>query len=104
MACQVKGPSEFGGVKSLDQQLQSLLQAFGSPQKALQDAVIIIAGDSGMTQILTDEHDPVNDLPVLFGDLNVLRSGDAVSKETEIILAVNETMACLIFYRKKIKS
>lgn len=96
-----KGPTEFGGVKSLDQQLQSLLQAFGSPEKALQDAVIIIAGDSGMTQILADEHDPVIDLPVLFGELNVLRSGDAVSKETEIILAVNETMAYVYSLNKE---
>lgn len=88
-----KGPSEFSGVKSLDQQLQYLLQAFGSPEKALQDAVIIIAGDSGMTEILKDEQNPVIDLPVLFGDLNVLRQGEAVSKETEIVLAVNETMA-----------
>lgn len=88
-----KGPSQFSGVKTLDQQLQSLLQAFGSPEKALQDAVIIISGDSGMTQILSEDQNSEIDLPAMFGNLKVLRSGDAVSKETDIILAVNETMA-----------
>lgn len=88
-----KGPSDFRGVITLDQQLQSLLQAFGSPDKALQEVVIIIAGDSGMTQILSDEHQPEIELPALLDNLNVLRPGEAVSKETDITLAVNETMA-----------
>ncbi|WP_410511017.1 alkaline phosphatase family protein [Paenibacillus sp. BR2-3] len=88
-----KGPTELNGVKEVDQQLQSLLQTFGSPEKALNDAIIIIVGDSGMTQILPAGQNPVIDLPSLFGDAQVLRPGEAVSKETEIILAVNETMA-----------
>lgn len=88
-----KGPSEISGVKKLDQQLQSILQAFGSREKALHEAVIIIAGDSGMTQILSEKQNPVIELPDLFGHLNVLRLGETVTSETEIVLAVNETMA-----------
>lgn len=88
-----KGPTELSGVKKLDQQLQSLLQTFGSPEKALKDAIIIVAGDSGMTRILPAEQNPVIDLPSLFEDARVLRPGEDVSKEIEIILAVNETMA-----------
>lgn len=88
-----KGPADFDGVRKLDQQLDSLLRSFGSPEKALQEAIIIIAGDSGMTRILPAEQNPVIDLAALFGDAQVLRPGEAVSKETEIILAVNETMA-----------
>lgn len=88
-----KGPTGGRKVKELDQQLQSLLQTFGSPEKALQDAVLIIAGDSGMTRILPAEQNPVIDLPSLLGDAGVLRPGEAVSEKTEIVLAVNETMA-----------
>lgn len=88
-----QGPTELNGVRKLDQQLQSLMETFGSPEKALQDAIIIIVGDSGMTQILPAEQNPVIDLPSLFGDAQVLRPGEPVTKETEIILAVNETMA-----------
>lgn len=46
-----------------------------------------------MTQILPAEENPVIDLPSLFKDYNVLRPGENVTDETEIILAVNETMA-----------
>lgn len=88
-----KGPTGLGGVKKMDRQLQSLLQSFGSPEKALDKAVFIVAGDSGMTRILPAEQNPVIDLTSLLGDANILRPGEAVSKETEIILAVNETMA-----------
>ena len=88
-----KGPPGVNGVKEVDQQLQSLLQTFGSPEEALNKAIFIIAGDSGMTRILTAEENPVIDLPSLFKDYNVLRPGENVTNETEIILAVNETMA-----------
>lgn len=87
-----KGPVGLRGVKEFDQQLQSVLQTFGSPEKAVHDAIFIIAGDSGMTRILPAEQNPVIDLPSLLGDAKILRPGEAVSKETEFILAVNETM------------
>ncbi|QQZ64332.1 alkaline phosphatase family protein [Paenibacillus sonchi] len=88
-----KGPTDLNGVKKLDQQLGSLLKTFGSPEKALKDAVIIVIGDSGMTPILPAGQNPVIDLPALLADARVLRPGEDVSEETEIILAVNETMA-----------
>jgi len=91
-----KGPSNLmnvKGIRDVDQQLQSMLQAFGSLEKALSQAVIIIAGDSGMTQILPSADNPVIDLPALFPNDHVLRPGEPVSGDTEIVLAVNETMA-----------
>lgn len=88
-----KGPSELSGVQKLDGQLQSLLQAFGSPEKALNDAILIIVGDSGMTQLLPTGQNPVIDLPAMFEGTQVLRPGETVSEKTEVILAVNETMA-----------
>ncbi|MFD2114302.1 alkaline phosphatase family protein [Paenibacillus yanchengensis] len=88
-----KGPSDLNGVKKVDRQLNSLLKTFGSLEEALNKAIIIIVGDSGMTQILPAEENPVIDLPSFFGDYHVLRPGETVSQETDIILAVNETMA-----------
>ncbi|MFC0331099.1 alkaline phosphatase family protein [Paenibacillus sepulcri] len=87
------GPSEQNGVIKVDQQLQSLLQAFGSPEQALKDAVIIIAGDSGMTQILPDAQNPVINIHNMFEDASVLNPGETVDKGIDIVLAVNETMA-----------
>ncbi|WP_018758249.1 alkaline phosphatase family protein [Paenibacillus terrigena] len=91
-----KGPAnmkDVKGIRDVDQQLHTMLQAFGSPEKALSEAVIIIAGDSGMTQILPSNENPVIDLPALLQNDHVLRPGKAVTADTEIVLAVNETMA-----------
>lgn len=87
------GPAELKGVIKTDQQLRELLQSFGSPEKALEETVIVIIGDSGMTPIHPAEHDPVVDLPALLEDLNVMRPGEPVAEDTEVVLAVNETMA-----------
>ncbi|WP_152393503.1 alkaline phosphatase family protein [Paenibacillus guangzhouensis] len=91
-----KGPANMKDVKEIkavDQQLHSMLQAFGSPKEMLDQAVIIIAGDSGMTQILPASEHPVIELPDLLRHHRVLQPGKSVMDDTEIVLAVNETMA-----------
>ncbi|UVI29573.1 alkaline phosphatase family protein [Paenibacillus spongiae] len=87
------GPDEFEGVVKTDRQLQSILQAFGSPEEALKKAVIIIVGDSGVSQILPSRDNPVVDLPKLLQNYEVLRTGETVTEQTDIVLAVNETMS-----------
>lgn len=94
-----KGPSELKGVIELDQQLQSLLQAFGSSEEALKDTIFVVMGDSGMTSILPNEQNPVIDLPAMFRDVQLLKAGEPVTEQTEIAFAVNETMAYV--YRLK---
>lgn len=87
------GPSASKGLKALDRQLDSLLQSFGSREQALKEAVIIVAGDSGMTAIRPSDQNPEIDLPDLIGDARVLSPGETGSKEKDILFAVNETMA-----------
>lgn len=88
-----KGPSELEGVKKVDQQLQSLLKSFGSPEKAFEEAIFVIAGDSGMTQLLPREQRSEIDLPAMLKGIRILKPGEDLKDETEIALAVNETMA-----------
>ncbi|MBP1992939.1 alkaline phosphatase family protein [Paenibacillus eucommiae] len=88
-----KGPSDSKGIKKMDRQLLSILQSFGSAEEALNQVIFVIAGDSGMAQIKPANENPVIDLPSLFKDYNVLQPDEEVTPETEIILAVNETMA-----------
>lgn len=88
-----KGPSDLSGVIEIDRQLHTLLQSFGAPEKALNDTIFIVAGDSGMTPIVPAEQNPVIDLHAMFEGVPMLRPGEKASKETEIALAVNETMA-----------
>ncbi|QMV41076.1 alkaline phosphatase family protein [Cohnella cholangitidis] len=87
------GPSDLEGVRKLDEQLQSLLRAFGSPEEALKKAVIVIAGDSGMSSILPAGRDPIVDLPELLKEYDLLGAGESATGEQDIALAVNETMA-----------
>lgn len=88
-----KGPSVLDGVIKMDKQLQTVLNAFGSPKKALDEAVIMIVGDSGMSAILPKSKQPVIDLPQILHNYSILQSGAHTTKETEVALAVNETMA-----------
>lgn len=97
-----KGPQDISGVKEVDQQLESLLKQFGSPKEALNKAIFIIAGDSGMSSILPSENNPVVDLPSLLKEYNILRQGETVTDETDIVLAVNETMAYVYSLKKDI--
>ncbi|MNP18795.1 hypothetical protein D3C76_1112920 [compost metagenome] len=77
----------------MDGQLQSILNAFGSREKALEEAIVMIVGDSGMSQILPTSKHPVIDLPQLLHNYSILHPGETASKDTELALAVNETMA-----------
>lgn len=88
-----EGPSDLKEVIKLDGQLNEMLESFGSKKQALEQAIIILIGDSGMSAIVPSGQEPVIDMPDLLKDYNILRPGSSVSKETEIVLAVNETMA-----------
>lgn len=87
------GPGERRGVEEADRQLRSLLEEFGSMEDAIRQAVFVIAGDSGMTSILPARDNPVIELPSLLANYRVLRPGETVTDEADLILAVNETMA-----------
>lgn len=87
------GPAELNGLKETDQQLHDLLLSFGSLEEALKQAIFVIIGDSGMTKVLPADEHPVIDLPALLQDYQLLRQDEGVTDDTEIVLAVNETMA-----------
>lgn len=88
-----KGPSSMEGVVKLDGHLDELLQAFGSPEKAMEQAVFMIVGDSGMSRLLPREKNPVIDLTAELSGYKSLRPGERVAGDTELVFAVNETMA-----------
>ncbi len=93
-----KGPDKRYDLQSLDKKIGSLLDSFGSKEKALQDVVFVVLGDSGMTSILPDEQNPVIDLPDHLSPYRVYGKDDSDIAGSDIIIAVNETMAYV--YRK----
>jgi len=88
-----KGPSVLDGVIKTDKQIQSILNAFGSSKEAIDQAIIMIVGDSGMSAILPDSKHPVIDLPQVLHNYVILGPGAEATSATGIALAVNETMA-----------
>ncbi|MFB5265855.1 alkaline phosphatase family protein [Paenibacillus enshidis] len=88
-----KGPSVLKGAVEADRQVQDVLEAFGSPEQALQRAVFVVSGDSGVSQIRPAQDQPIIQLHKLLEGYNVLHPGYKVGAHTEIVLAVNETMA-----------
>ncbi|TLS48717.1 alkaline phosphatase family protein [Paenibacillus antri] len=95
-----KGPSDLKGVQDVDRQIQALLQAFGSPEEAARKAVILVMGDSGVSQVHPRTVDSTVPLHELLGQYRVLQFGGSVTEETDLALAVNESMA----YVYKLKS
>lgn len=96
----MKGPSDLEGVTKLDGQLRSLLMSFGSLEEALRRVIIIVIGDSGMSSIVPMLQHPVIELPALLSNFNVLIPSADVNEDTEVILAVNETMAYIYKHKK----
>ncbi|MDP4097208.1 alkaline phosphatase family protein [Paenibacillus sp. P96] len=88
-----KGPSVLEGAIEADKKLQAVLEVFGSPEQALERAVFVISGDSGVSQIRQAQDRPIIHLHELLEEYNVLYPGKRVTAHTEIVLAVNETMA-----------
>lgn len=87
------GPSDRKGIRETDRRLRELLEAYDSHEKALNDTILIVAGDSGMSKVLPKDQKPVIHLPKLLQRYRVLPAGETIDKSTEIALAVNDTMA-----------
>lgn len=87
------GPDDREGIRETDRRLRELLDAFGSKKQALNDFVLIVAGDSGMSRVFPKKQRPVIDLPKLLQRYRVLPTGETIEKSTEIALGVNDTMA-----------
>ncbi|PZE21723.1 alkaline phosphatase family protein [Paenibacillus xerothermodurans] len=87
------GPSDLTYVEQADGQLHNLLQAFGSPEQAKQQAIFVVMGDSGVAAIVSGPERAMIDLSAQLSGYKVLRTGEKVSDDTELVLAVNETMA-----------
>jgi hypothetical protein len=88
-----EGPSVLDGIERLDRKLNTLLKAFGSREEALRRAVIMVMGDSGVTQVLPRSAESAIELGELFRSFNLLQPGGEIHADTDLALALNESMA-----------
>jgi predicted AlkP superfamily pyrophosphatase or phosphodiesterase len=87
------GLADREGIQETDRRLKELLEAYEARARTLHDTILIVAGDSGMSQVLPKDQQPVIDLPKLLQRYHVLPTGETIDNSTEIALAVNDTMA-----------
>lgn len=87
------GPDQVQSIQKLDQQLGEILSLFGSWKLALQEAIFIVMGDGGHTQILPREKNPVISLRSILEPYKIVSAGEEITNEHDLILAVNERMA-----------
>lgn len=86
------GPSEIDGLREVDRSLNTLLQAFGSREEALQKAVIIVMGDSGVTQMVSRSENPTIHLGELLSNFSLMDPGGTANEHIDLVLALNEAM------------
>lgn len=88
-----KGPKDLKGVEKVDTQLQNLLNAYPSWNDAIKNVTWIILGDSAQSGIKKEKNEAIIDLRELFKDYRIAKPGKPITKEDQIVLAVNERMA-----------
>ncbi|PZE19724.1 alkaline phosphatase family protein [Paenibacillus xerothermodurans] len=87
------GPSHMDTLKDVDQQLNQIMQSYGSRDEALRQAVFILVGDSGVTPVRRAGEQAVIELPDILMNYEILTPGDTATDQTEVALASNEDMA-----------
>ena len=88
-----KGPDEADGIVKADQALQKVLNAFGSWEQAVKQAVWVVMGDSAQSAVLDDRQEAKIDLRPLLQPYRIAKLSEPVSKEDQVVIMPNERMA-----------
>ena len=88
-----KGIDHLDGIIKADQALQTVFNAFGSWEKAVQSAVWVVMGDSAQSAVYDDRQAAKIDLRPLVNKYRIAKLDQPVQKEDQIVIATNERMA-----------
>lgn len=87
------GPQETKGIEKADRELQKILDAFSSWEKAINTTTFVVLGDSGHTQTLPDHTVSYVYLRKILSSYSVMPTKQIYPrKEDQIVLCVNERM------------
>ncbi|MFC7061678.1 alkaline phosphatase family protein [Halobacillus seohaensis] len=87
------GLMDLKGIEKMDQQIQTVLNSYDSWEKAAQQAIWIVYGDSAQSTIKANRNEAIIDLTSLNKNYRVPELGEPIKKGDEMILSVNERMA-----------
>ncbi|MBE7900231.1 alkaline phosphatase family protein [Paenibacillus polymyxa] len=88
-----KGPTQLEGIEKADQALQTVLNAYGSWEEAVQNATWIVLGDSGQSAVYNDRQAATVDIRPLLGHYRIAKLNQPVRSDDQIVIAANERMA-----------
>ena len=93
MSVHNKGSAQTEGIVKADQALQIALNAYGSWEQAVHQAVWIVMGDSGQTDVREDRQAATIDLRSLLSDYRIAKIGQPVKAADQLVIAANERMS-----------
>ncbi|QYK69459.1 hypothetical protein KAI36_04646 [Paenibacillus sp. S02] len=88
-----KGPTQLEGIEKADQALQTVLNAYGSWEQAVNNAIWIVMGDSAQSAIYNDRQVATVDLKSLLNHYRIAKLNQPVRNEDQIVISANERMA-----------
>ncbi|MDF2681334.1 MAG: phosphodiesterase [Brevibacillus sp.] len=102
MAVHKKGVSQLKGIEEADQALQVVLNAYGSWDQAVKNAVWIVMGDSGQSAVRHDRQAATVDLRPLLNRYRIARLNEPVGADDQIVISTNERMAYVYAIDEKV--
>ena len=88
-----KGTAYWGGIEKADKALQSMLNAYGSWERAVNEAVWIVMGDSAQSAVAKDRQAATVELKPLLNRYRIAKINQPVSADDQLVIASNERMA-----------
>ncbi|WLD91599.1 alkaline phosphatase family protein [Alkalihalobacillus sp. AL-G] len=97
------GPMDLKGITKTDKELLRVLEAFGSKEEAIENATWIVMGDSGQSPIGDEKETALIDLRSIFDDFDLVKPGQPINTNDQLLLAVNERMAYIYLLDETLK-
>lgn len=88
-----KGPMTTEGIEEIDKNLQEILNVYPNWNKALENMIWIIIGDSKQSSVKRNKKDALIDLREALSNYNILRLDKPVLNKDELVITANERMA-----------
>ncbi|MDQ8733258.1 alkaline phosphatase family protein [Paenibacillus sp. LHD-38] len=88
-----KGTSQLDGIEKADQALQVVLNAYGSWEQAVKNAIWIVMGDSAQSAVYDDRQAATVEIKPLLNRYRIAKLNQPVRSEDQIVISTNERMA-----------
>lgn len=88
-----KGPNQSDGIAKADQAFQVMLNAYGSYEQAVKNAIWIVVGDSAQSAVYDDRQKAAVELRPLLARYRIADLNRRVRAEDQMVFAANERMA-----------